>query len=180
MRFEETALPGVLVVAPDVHRDTRGFFLESYHEGKYREGGIDARFVQDNHSASKRGTLRGLHAQLEPAQGKLVRVLRGEVLDVAVDVRQGSPTFGQHHAERLDAEQHHQLWIPEGFLHGFQVLSEEAEVEYKVTSPYTPAGEIAVAWNDPELGISWPIPEPILSDRDRAAPRLTELRPRLR
>lgn len=179
MRFRKTPLAGVVVVEPDVHRDSRGFFLESYHEEKYREGGVTGRFVQDNHSSSKRGTLRGLHAQLEPAQGKLVRVIRGEILDVAVDVRAGSPTFGQHHAETLDADTHRQLWIPEGFLHGFQVLSDVAEVEYKVTSPYAPAGEIAVAWNDPDLAIAWPLANPIVSARDAAAPHLSALRSRL-
>ncbi len=179
MKFRKTSLEGVVVVEPDVHQDSRGFFLESYHEEKYREGGIAGRFVQDNHSSSKRGTLRGLHAQLDPAQGKLVRVIRGEILDVAVDVRAGSPTFGQHHAEALGADTHRQLWIPEGFLHGFLVLSEEAEVEYKVTSPYSPAGEIAVAWNDPDLAIAWPLANPIVSTRDAAAPPLSALRSRL-
>ncbi|MCP3984187.1 MAG: dTDP-4-dehydrorhamnose 3,5-epimerase [bacterium] len=179
MKFRKTTLAGVLVVEPDVHRDARGFFLESYHEEKYQAGGIAERFVQDNHSCSKRGTLRGLHAQLGPAQGKLVRVVRGEILDVAVDVRTGSPTFGQHHAETLDADAHRQLWIPEGFLHGFLVLSEEAEVEYKVTTPYSPSGEIAVAWNDPEIAIPWPETDPTVSERDAAAPPLSAVRSRL-
>ncbi|MBW2242456.1 MAG: dTDP-4-dehydrorhamnose 3,5-epimerase [Deltaproteobacteria bacterium] len=179
MKFRRTSLAGVIVIEPDVHRDARGFFLESYHEEKYRDAGITGPFVQDNHSSSKRRTLRGLHAQLAPSQGKLVRVVRGEVLDVAVDVRVGSPTFGQHHAETLGADTHRQLWIPEGFLHGFLVLSDEAEVEYKVTSPYSPSGEIAVAWNDPELAIPWPESDPIVSERDASAPPLSSLRDRL-
>ncbi|MAE93143.1 MAG: dTDP-4-dehydrorhamnose 3,5-epimerase [Deltaproteobacteria bacterium] len=179
MRFLATEIPEVILVEPDLHRDDRGFFLESYHEAKYRAGGIDARFVQDNHSRSGRGALRGLHAQLDPIQGKLVRVLRGEVIDVAVDVRRGSPSYGKHVARTLSAENHHQLWLPEGFLHGFQVLSEEAEVEYKVTALYRPEGEIAVAWNDPALAIPWPIPDPLLSPKDAEAPPLASLADRL-
>ncbi len=178
MRFIPTGIPEVLVVEPDVHRDRRGFFLETYHEARYREGGITARFVQDNHSKSERRTLRGLHAQLDPAQGKLVRCIRGEIFDVAVDARRGSPSFGQHVAVLLSGENFQQLWIPPGFLHGFQVLSEEAEVEYKVTAPYRPEGEIAVAWNDPTLRIPWPLPNPTLSERDRRAPTLEAVLPR--
>ncbi len=179
MKFEPLAIPGVIRVVPDVHGDERGFFLESYHEQKYAEGGIPGPFVQDNHSRSANGILRGLHAQLDPAQGKLVRVLSGEILDVAVDVRRGSPHFGQHVAVPLSGENFHQLWVPEGFLHGFCVLSERADVEYKVTAPYTPESEIAVAWNDPDLAIPWPVSEPRLSARDQAAPRLTEIEGRL-
>ena len=169
MRFLPTAIPEVLVVEPDVHRDARGFFLETYHEARYREAGITARFVQDNHSRSARGTLRGLHAQLEPAQGKLVRCIRGEIFDVAVDARRGSPSFSRHVAVTLSGQNFRQLWIPPGFLHGFQVLSEDAEVEYKVTALYRPEGEIAVAWNDPALDIPWPLANPTLSERDRKA-----------
>lgn len=179
MKFRPTANPDVIVIEPDIHRDERGFFLESYHQEKYRAGGLEAVFVQDNHSRSQRGTLRGLHAQLEPSQGKLVRCLRGEVFDVAVDARVGSTRFGSWVGERLSGDNHLQLWIPPGFLHGFAVLSEEAEVEYKVTAPYRPEGEIAVAWNDPAIGIEWPLAEPRLSARDAAAPLLSEVRDRL-
>ena len=176
MKFELTALPGVIVVEPDVHLDSRGFFLETYHEEKYAAGGIGLRFVQDNHSRSSRGSLRGLHAQLDPAQGKLVRVISGEVWDVAIDARVGSPGFGRHVAATLSADNFRQLYVPPGFLHGFCVISEMAEVEYKVTAPYRPEGEIAVAWNDPELAIPWPVDAPVLSARDAAAPLLAEQR----
>lgn len=179
MKFLPTEIPEVILIEPDVYRDARGFLLESYHEAKYREGGIDVRFVQDNHSSSGRGTLRGLHAQLEPAQGKLVRVPSGEVVDVAVDARRGSPTYGKHVMRTLSSESHHQLWIPAGFLHGFQVVSERADVEYKATALYHPEGEIAVAWNDPELAISWPLAEPLLSAKDAQAPPLAALVSRL-
>jgi dTDP-4-dehydrorhamnose 3,5-epimerase len=175
-----TALPGVLLVEPVVHRDERGFFLETYHREKYRAGGIDASFVQDNHSRSARRTLRGLHAQLGNPQGKLVRAVEGEIFDVAVDIRRGSPTFGQWVGARLSGENFHQLWIPPGFAHGFCVVSAAAQVEYKCTAAYDPADELVVAWNDPDLAIVWPLPdEPILSARDRAAPRLADVLARL-
>lgn len=179
MKFVPTELPEVVRVEPDVHRDERGFFLEAWHERKYREGGIPGPFVQDNHSHSHRGALRGLHAQLDPPQGKLVRVVRGEIFDVAVDLRVDSPRFGRFVTMRLDAEGHHQLWIPPGFAHGFCVLSEEADVEYKCTAPYRPEGEIAIAWDDPRIGISWPVSDPVLSRRDASAPRLAEVEARL-
>jgi dTDP-4-dehydrorhamnose 3,5-epimerase len=180
VRFLPTEIPDVVLIEPDVHRDARGFFLESHHAPKYARGGIDAAFVQDNHSRSTRGTLRGLHAQLPPrAQGKLVRVSLGEVFDVAVDVRRGSPTFGKHVAQRLSAENFRQLWIPPGFVHGFLVTSEVAEFQYKCTDVYDPAAEIVVAWNDPALAIPWPVAEPILSARDAAAPTLAEIAERL-
>jgi dTDP-4-dehydrorhamnose 3,5-epimerase len=180
VRFLPTAIPDVVLVEPDVHRDARGFFLESHHARKYAQGGIDAAFVQDNHSRSTRGTLRGLHAQIPPrAQGKLVRVSLGEVFDVAVDVRRGSPTFGKHVAQRLSAENFLQLWIPPGFVHGFLVTSEVAEFQYKCTDVYDPGTEIVVAWNDPALAIPWPVGEPILSARDAAAPTLAEIAARL-
>ena len=175
MKFLATKLPGVIVVEPVVHRDARGFFLESFHEEKFRAGGIDARFVQDNHSASTRGTLRGLHAQWRKPQGKLVRVLSGEIFDVAVDARRGSPTFGQWVGEVLSAENVRQLWVPAGFVHGFCVLSERAEVEYKCTDFYDPGGELSVIWNDPDIGIEWPVKEPVLSAKDAAAPRLRDV-----
>jgi dTDP-4-dehydrorhamnose 3,5-epimerase len=179
MRIVATALPEVLLVEPDVHRDARGFFLESYHAGKYEKLGIAGPFVQDNHSRSRARTLRGLHLQIEPPQGKLVRVIAGEVLDLAADVRRGSPTFGRWVSTRLSAENFRQCYIPAGFAHGFYVLSDEAQVEYKCTSPYDPSGELGVVWNDPQLAIEWPDPEPILSDRDAALPRLADLLDRL-
>jgi dTDP-4-dehydrorhamnose 3,5-epimerase len=179
MRFGETAIPGVLLVEPDVHRDDRGFFLETYHREKYRRGGLDAVFVQDNHSRSVARTLRGLHAQLRRPQGKLVRAVRGEIFDVAVDIRRGSPTFGRWVGERLSDDNFRQLWVPPGFAHGFCVLSEIAEVEYKCTALYDRDDELSIAWDDPEVGIEWPVAEPILSPKDAAAARLDEVAARL-
>lgn len=179
MMFRATSVPGVLVVEPVVHRDDRGFFLETYHREKYRQGGLDAVFVQDNHSRSVAHTLRGLHAQLRRPQGKLVRAVRGEIFDVAVDIRRGSPTFGRWVGERLSEDDFRQLWVPPGFAHGFCVLSEIAEVEYKCTALYDRDDELSIAWDDPEIGIEWPLPEPILSAKDAAAPRLAEVAERL-
>jgi dTDP-4-dehydrorhamnose 3,5-epimerase len=179
VEFRRLALPDVILVVPDVHRDARGFFLETYHARKYREGGIEASFVQDNHSHSRRGTLRGLHAQLLSPQGKLVRAVKGEIWDVAVDIRPGSPSFGRWVGSTLSEENAHQLWVPPGFGHGFCVLSEEADVEYKCTTLYDPGDEIAIQWNDPAIGIRWPVAEPVLSARDQAARPLAELRTRL-
>src|SRR6185295_12886257 len=175
MEFRPTVLPGVLVVVPDVHADPRGFFFESYHAEKYRKGGIALPFVQDNHSRSVRGTLRGLHAQFRKPQGKLVRVLQGEIFDVAVDGRRSSPTFGKWVGVTLSAENKHQIWVPPGFVHGFCVTSETAEVEYKCTDLYDPGGELTVIWNDPAIGIVWPVKEPVLSTKDLAGKRLAEL-----
>jgi dTDP-4-dehydrorhamnose 3,5-epimerase len=175
MRFLSTALPGVLIVEPDVHRDQRGFFLETYHEQKYREGGINVTFVQDNHSRSVRGTLRGMHAQRRRPQGKLVRVIEGEIFDVAVDIRRASPTFGRWVGVTLSAENFRQCYIPPGFAHGFCVTSESAQVEYKCTALYDPTDEIAFLWNDPAVGIRWPNAHPLLSARDRTAPLLRDL-----
>jgi len=174
-----TELPGVLVVEPVVHRDARGFFLETYHAPRYRAGGVASSFVQDNHSRSARGTLRGLHAQLRRPQAKLLRCVAGEIFDVAVDIRRGSPSFGRWVGVTLSAENFHQLFIPEGFAHGFCVTSEVAEVEYKCSELYVPDDEITVAWNDPAIGIRWPVAEPLLSARDRAARPLAELADRL-
>jgi dTDP-4-dehydrorhamnose 3,5-epimerase len=179
VRFVQTDLPGVLLIEPDVHRDRRGFFLETYHAGKYREGGIDGPFVQDNHSRSIRGTLRGLHLQLGRPQGKLIRVIEGEIYDVAVDVRRGSPNFGRWVATTLSAENFRQCYVPPGFAHGFCVVSPDAQVEYKCTDLYEPASEIGVAWNDPRLSIRWPVSEPLLSERDRRNRTLAELMERL-
>jgi len=179
MRFEPTRIPEVIIVRPDVFRDARGFFLESYNLEKYRVGGIDGQFVQDNHSFSVLGTLRGLHSQREFPQSKLVRCIEGEIWDVAVDVRRGSPTFGQWVAVTLTAEKHEQIYIPGGFAHGFTVLSERAQVEYKVTGTYRPDDEISIIWNDPQLAIEWPVDEPILSEKDAACKSLAEMMERL-
>ena len=178
-RFAETAIPGVIVVEPSVHRDERGFFLETYRESAYREGGITATFVQDNHSRSARGTLRGLHAQSPHPQGKLVRVVEGEIFDVAVDARRGSPTYGKYACAVLSAESFRQLYVPPGLLHGFLVTSEIAQVEYKCSEVYHPEAEISVAWNDPDLSIPWPIETPTLSAKDASAPRLRDVADRL-
>jgi len=180
VEFRKTELPGVVLVVPDVHRDARGLFMETYHARKYREGGIDATFVQDNQSRSRRGTLRGLHAQLRSPQGKLVRTVAGEIWDVAVDIRPDSPTFGGWAGATLTEDNAHQLWIPPGFAHGFCVLSETADVEYKCSALYDPADEIAIQWNDPAIGIRWPIADPTLSARDQAAKALRECEARLR
>jgi dTDP-4-dehydrorhamnose 3,5-epimerase len=179
VKFVPTAIPEVVRVEPDVHRDARGFFVETWRENRWSEGGVRGPFVQDNHSRSRRGTLRGLHAQVRRPQGKLVRVVYGEIWDVAVDVRLGSPSFGRHAAERLSAENFLQLWIPPGFAHGFVVLSDEAEFVYKCTDYYDPSDELRILWNDPALAIPWPITEPLLSEPDRRAPRLAELEARL-
>lgn len=175
MRFSSTGLPDVVLVEPDLHRDERGFFLETYHRRKYRDGGIDAEFVQDNHSGSVAGTVRGLHAQSRRPQGKLVRCVEGEIWDVAADVRHGSPTYARWVGVVLGAADHRQLWVPPGFVHGFCVLSEYAEVEYKCTSFYDPDDELSVRWNDPRLDIAWPVEDPVISEKDARAPLLAEL-----
>ncbi len=179
MRVVPAEIPGVLIIEPDVHADGRGFFLETYHADKYREHGIDGPFVQDNHSRSAIGTLRGLHLQLTRPQGKLVRVIEGEIYDVAVDVRRGSPTFGRFAAVRLSAENFRQCYVPPGFAHGFYVVSPTAQVEYKCTDLYDAASEIGIAWNDPALAIAWPAREPLLSPRDSHHPTLAEVTDRL-
>jgi dTDP-4-dehydrorhamnose 3,5-epimerase len=172
MQFRPTVLPEVIVVEPDVFRDPRGFFLETYHARKYREGGILATFVQDNLSRSVRGTLRGLHAQAARPQGKLIRVVEGEIFDVAVDIRRGSPRFGRWAGVALSGENFRQCYVPPGFAHGFCVISEIAVVEYKCTDFYDPSDEIGLCWDDPALAISWPMPGPVLSAKDAAAPPL--------
>jgi dTDP-4-dehydrorhamnose 3,5-epimerase len=174
MRFRPLELPGLIVIEPDVHRDARGFFLESYHAQKYRHGGIPDAFVQDNHSRSVRGTLRGLHAQRRRPQGKLVRAVRGEIYDVVVDLRPGSPTFRQWAGLTLSAENFLQCYVPPGCAHGFCVLSDWAEVEYKCTDFYDPADEFGIVWNDPDLAIAWPVRDPVLSAKDRGLPRLAD------
>jgi dTDP-4-dehydrorhamnose 3,5-epimerase len=176
VRFLATELPGVILIEPDVHKDARGFFLETYHRRKYQEGGIPGDFVQDNHSHSVRGTLRGLHAQRRRPQAKLVRAVEGEMFDVAVDIRRGSPSFGRWVAFTLSGDNFRQLYIPPGFAHGFCVLSERVHVEYKCTDFYDAGDELAIAWNDPAIGIAWPIAEPLVSAKDAGAPRLAEVR----
>jgi dTDP-4-dehydrorhamnose 3,5-epimerase len=179
-RATPTEIPDVVVVEPAVHGDDRGFLLETYAEPAWKEFGIEGPFVQENHSRSTRkGTLRGLHCPTEPGQAKLVRCLRGAIIDVAVDLRRDSPTYGQWVGEVLDDETHHQLWVPVGFAHGFQVLSEVADVAYKLTSLYDPETESGIAWDDPEVGVEWPIDDPILSERDTSAPRLNEIAAKL-
>ncbi len=175
MRFLPTDLPGVTLIEPDVHQDARGFFLETWHQRRYAEAGICGPFLQDNHSHSARGTLRGLHAQRRRPQGKLVRAVEGEMFDVAVDIRPGSPSFGRWVGFALSGSNFRQLWIPPGFAHGFCVLSERVHVEYKCTEFYDREDELAIAWNDPAIGIEWPIASPVLSAKDSAAPRLREI-----
>ena len=175
MKFTALALPEVILVEPDVHRDARGFFLETYHLEKYRAGGIAGPFVQDNHSRSVQGTLRGLHAQRRRPQGKLVRAVDGEMFDVAVDIRRGSASFGRWVGVRLSGENFQQLYVPPGFAHGFCVLSKVVHVEYKCTDFYDAADEIGLAWNDPDVGIEWPVRDPIVSDKDRKLPALKNL-----
>ena len=180
MRVIPTDLPGVLLIEPDVYRDARGFFLETYHAEKYRAHGIVGPFVQDNRSHSVRGTLRGLHLQVSHPQAKLVHVVEGEIYDVAVDVRRGSPTFGRFVGVTLSAQGFRQCYVPPGFAHGFSVMSAVAEVEYKCTDLYDPAGEIGIAWDDPALAIPWPVKHPLLSDRDlHHRQRLADLTDRL-
>jgi dTDP-4-dehydrorhamnose 3,5-epimerase len=179
MKFLPTQLPGVLIVEPNVYRDQRGWFLETYHVQKYREGGIPLPFVQDNCSSSVRGTLRGLHLQMIRPQGKLIRVIRGEIFDVAVDTRRGSPTFASWVGVALSGQDFKQLYIPPGFAHGFCVLSDVAEVEYKCTDVYMPGGEVTIRWDDPGIGIQWPSTCPILSSKDAAGKSLADLRDQL-
>lgn len=174
MRFTETDLPGVIIVEPAVFGDDRGFFMETYHSKKFHEGGITEPFVQDNHSRSVRGVLRGLHYQLPNPQGKLVRVVAGTVFDVAVDIRTGSPTYARWVGVELSAENKRQLWVPAGFAHGFCVTSETAEVVYKCTTLYDGPNDRGIRWNDPQIGIEWPVDDPILSEKDSISPFLSE------
>ena len=175
MKVTLTAIPDVLIFEPRVFGDARGFFLESWNERAFREAGIDARFVQDNHSRSTRGVLRGLHYQIRQPQGKLVRVLAGEVYDVVVDIRRSSPTFRRWVGMHLKADEHRMVWIPPGFAHGFCVLSESADFFYKTTDYWAPEHERTIRWNDPALGIEWPIEtEPVLASKDAAAPVLAD------
>jgi dTDP-4-dehydrorhamnose 3,5-epimerase len=176
MQRLDTKLDGLVLLAPAVHGDERGFFMETWREDAWLENGVPSDFVQDNHSRSRRGTVRGIHFQTHPGQGKLVRCARGSVWDVVVDLRRGSPTFGEWEAVELDDERGLQLWIPVGFGHGFCVLSETADFVYKCTSYYDPATERGFRFDDPDVGIEWPDGlELLYSERDRSAPRLAEI-----
>ncbi len=169
MKFKPTSIPDVQLLESKVFGDERGFFIETYRAERFAEAGIPNIFVQDNHSGSRQGTLRGLHYQIRRTQGKLLRVVVGEIFDVAVDIRRSSPTFRQWVGETLSADNKHQLWVPPGFAHGFYVLSEWAELVYKATDIYAPEWERTIMWNDPEIGIEWPIipgTEPLLSEKD--------------
>ncbi len=175
MKINTTPIDGLLVLEPDVFKDKRGFFLETYHVQKYRTLGIERKFVQDNVSCSSRGILRGLHFQYRHPQAKLVQVLSGEVFDVAVDIRLGSPTFGKWFGIMLSQDNLYQMFIPEGFAHGYCVTSETAIFAYKCSDFYSPADEGGLLWSDPEVGIQWPVSDPILSQKDSFLPRLSEL-----
>jgi dTDP-4-dehydrorhamnose 3,5-epimerase len=169
MQFIPTSIPDVILVEPKVIGDHRGFFFEVYQEDQFRQGGIPDHFIQDNHSGSQQNTLRGLHYQIRYAQGKLVRVVAGEIFDVAVDIRRSSPTFGKWVGMHLSVENRRQFWVPPGFAHGFFVVSEWAEVVYKVTDVYAPEWERTIAWNDADIGVQWPVPpgvQPLLSQKD--------------
>lgn len=179
IRFIPTEIPGVIVIEPHLHRDERGFFLETFHRHKYAAGGVDAVFVQDNHSSSARDTLRGLHLQVRKPQGKLVRAVAGEIWDVVVDLRIGSPTFRRWTAVTLSGDSFRQLYVPEGCAHGFCVISDRAEVEYKCTESYDPQDEAGIRFDDPALAIPWPVSAPILSARDRENPSLATITDRL-
>jgi dTDP-4-dehydrorhamnose 3,5-epimerase len=172
MNFIPTALTGVIIVEPDVFRDERGFFLETFSRAKYARGGIDCEFLQDNHSRSQRNTIRGLHAQRQHPQGKLVRVLSGSILDVVVDIRRDSPTYLKWISLELSADNFRQIYVPPGFAHGICITSDVADIEYKCTDYYDPTDELRIAWNDPAIGVKWPVENPILSEQDRQAPTL--------
>ncbi|PXF58833.1 MAG: dTDP-4-dehydrorhamnose 3,5-epimerase [Deltaproteobacteria bacterium] len=175
MKFTKTAFPDIFLIEPDVFKDTRGFFMETYNQKNYAEAGIDQEFVQDNYSHSKYGILRGLHYQLKNAQGKLVFVITGEIFDIVVDIRIGSPRFGQWLGTYLSAKNKQQIFVPEGYAHGFIVLSESVDVIYKCTDFYTPGDEYGIFWADPSIGIDWPIKNPVLSDKDSKNPKLKEI-----
>lgn len=175
MKVLETALPGVFILEPAVFEDRRGYFLETYHQERYDEAGVKCQFVQDNLSYSVRGSLRGLHYQYPHGQAKLVQVIKGKVFDVAVDIRRGSPTFGQWIGENLSDKNRRQMFIPEGFAHGFCVLSDTAIFVYKCSDLYAPDCERGILWSDPDLGIEWPVKEPLLSDKDSKYPCLKDI-----
>lgn len=177
MKVTKCRIPGLIVIEPSVFGDGRGFFMETWQKRRYQETGLPGDFVQDNLSASQRGVLRGLHVQNPHSQGKLVSVIQGEVFDVAVDLRRGSPTFGQHEAVVLSGENKKQFYVPEGFAHGFCVLSETAVFAYKCTDYYSKPDEFGVLWNDPDLAIAWPIQDVVLSEKDAQLPRLRDIAP---
>lgn len=177
MRVVESRLRGPLLIEPQVRLDERGFFVETFSRERYEAAGITVDFVQDNHSRSRSGTLRGLHYQRAPGQAKLVRSARGRIHDVVVDIRRSSPTFGQHESFELDDVHHRQLYIPVGFAHGFCALSTEVDVVYRVSSYYDPALEVGIAWDDPDVRVDWPVDAPLVSERDRRLPRLADLGP---
>ncbi len=178
METKELPLAGAKLLLPRVFRDARGFFLESYSKARYLSANVNEEWVQDNHSRSVKNTLRGLHYQSSPGQAKLVRVTLGRIYDAIVDIRPASPTFGQHFGVYLDDVDHAQLYVPVGFAHGFCVVSEVAEVQYKVSAPYDPTTECSIRWNDPELGVPWPVTEPVLSARDEVSESFAELKAR--
>ena len=175
MKSLSAKLEGVVLVEPDVHGDERGFLVETFRRDAWAEVGVDVEFVQHNQSRSVKDTLRGLHFQTEPGQAKLVRCPRGAIFDVAVDLRRDSPTFGRWEGHVLDDESHRQLFVPAGFGHGFAVLSDLADVTYLLSSAYDPATEAGIAWDDPDVGVEWPVDSPLLSDRDKTAPTLAEV-----
>ncbi|MDX1586281.1 MAG: dTDP-4-dehydrorhamnose 3,5-epimerase [Balneolaceae bacterium] len=175
MEFEQTEIEDVLLLKPDIFRDRRGIFLESYRKSLFRERGLNIDFVQDNISSSKKGAIRGLHYQIENPQDKLIMVMQGKILDVAVDLRRSSPTFGKNVTRIISEENRHQLFIPKGFAHGFAVLSDETLVYYKCSDYYNPEGERGLFWNDPALGIDWKVTDPVISDKDRHQPNLNEI-----
>jgi dTDP-4-dehydrorhamnose 3,5-epimerase len=175
LKYHEKTIKEVLLLEPDIYEDDRGFFMETYHHTKYSNIGIDSAFVQDNRSRSKKGVLRGLHYQLKNPQAKLVYVITGKILDVAVDIRQGSPTFGKWSGDILSYENRHQLYIPEGFAHGFCVLSDIADVMYKCTDFYDPDDEYGIFWSDPDINIDWPLENSFLSPKDAGNPKLADI-----
>lgn len=179
MRCIPSGIPEVIIIEPDVHRDARGFFVETYHAEKYRANGIAPVFVQDNHTRSLARTVRGLHMQCRRPQAKLIRVIAGEIFDVAVDLRRGSPSFGQSISVVLSADNFKQCYIPAGFAHGFCVLTSTADVEYKCSNLYDPDDDFGIAWDDPQLAIRWPVADPLLSDRDRRNPTLAQMADKL-
>jgi dTDP-4-dehydrorhamnose 3,5-epimerase len=176
----DTSLDGLVLIEPTVHPDDRGFFFETYRRNEYAELGVDVEFLQDNHSRSIRNTIRALHFQIAPGQAKLIRAARGSIYDVAVDLRRGSPTYGRYEAFELTDENARQIFVPVGFAHGFCVTSDVADVTYKVSSYYEPSTERGIAFDDPEIGIPWPAAEPLVSDRDRGNPSLSEIASELR
>jgi len=179
LKVTKCDIEGLAIIEPEIHRDNRGYFVETYNQKDMEEVGLNMNFVQDNQSMSTKGVLRGLHRQMEYPQGKLVRVFRGEVFDVAVDLREGSPTYGQWHGVILSEENMKQYYIPEGFAHGFLVLSDVAEFTYKVTDFFHPGDEQGIMWNDPDIGVEWPIPEDmeiILSEKDKNWPALKDIK----